>query len=140
MPRYQVTVASQRGSASVQVRFLLLRTGAGTRRREELKTGIDENGEHPAMTDRDNPFADGCTVIRCYGAAKPADTYLVSRIVCIDAEIIEWLGRRERRTPSIGQVEIHCQCIVGIARAFFVAILHRWPSRRKGPRVAVKQI
>jgi hypothetical protein len=39
------------------------------------------------MTDRDNPFADGCTVIRCYGNAKPADKHLASTIHCVDEEI-----------------------------------------------------
>jgi hypothetical protein len=44
-----------------------------------------------------NPFADGCTVIIAYGAAKLADKHLASTIRCIDDEIIEWLKVREQR-------------------------------------------
>jgi hypothetical protein len=32
------------------------------------------------MTNDPNPFADGCTVITCYGNAKPADRHLASTI------------------------------------------------------------
>jgi hypothetical protein len=32
-----------------------------------------------AMTDPDpNPFTDGCTIIACYGNAKPGDVHLAS--------------------------------------------------------------
>ena len=51
------------------------------------------------MTDPDlNPF-DGCVFIVCYGYAKPTDTHVASTIHCIDDEIIEWLQRREQRSP-----------------------------------------
>ena len=36
-------------------------------------------------------------IVICYGGAKPTDTYLMSRVVATDEEIIGWLERRERR-------------------------------------------
>lgn len=49
------------------------------------------------MTDPDpNPFADADVVV-CYGGAKPTDKHLLSRVHCVDDEIIGWLERRDRR-------------------------------------------
>ena len=45
------------------------------------------------MTDH---FDEGEVVI-CYGAAKPCDVHLASRIVAVDDEILKILDRRERR-------------------------------------------
>jgi hypothetical protein len=50
----------------------------------------------PGMMNDSDPFADGATIIKCYGGAKPTDRHLASKIVCIDDEIIGWLKRRER--------------------------------------------
>jgi hypothetical protein len=53
------------------------------------------------VTDPDpNPFADGSTVIKCYGNAKPTDVHLASTIRCVDDEIINLLKRRERARAS----------------------------------------
>ena len=49
-------------------------------------------------------FADGSSVIVCYGGAKPGDTHLASRIVAIDGEIIDWLARREQRGHNRSQI------------------------------------
>jgi hypothetical protein len=38
-------------------------------------------------------YAADYDVIVCYGGAKPADKHLVSKIHCVDDEIIEWLKR-----------------------------------------------
>jgi hypothetical protein len=41
------------------------------------------------MSDPDpNPFADGATIIKCYGAATVYDKHLASTIHCVDDEII----------------------------------------------------
>jgi hypothetical protein len=48
---------------------------------------------------------DGETVI-CYGAAKPCDVHLASRIVAVDDEILKILDGRERRVRALrGQHE-----------------------------------
>jgi hypothetical protein len=43
---------------------------------------------------------DGDDIIICGGSAKPTDWHLLSKVVAVDAEIFEWLERREKRkTP-----------------------------------------
>jgi hypothetical protein len=33
----------------------------------------------------------------CYGNASPTDLHLLSKVHCVDEEIISWLERREQR-------------------------------------------
>jgi hypothetical protein len=44
-----------------------------------------------------DPFADGSTIIVCYGGATFEDIHTASTIHCIDGEIFEWLDLREAR-------------------------------------------
>jgi hypothetical protein len=36
-------------------------------------------------------------IVICGGNAKPEDTHLLSIVHCINAEIVRWLERRERK-------------------------------------------
>ena len=43
------------------------------------------------------------TVLRAYGGAKLSNTHLLSKVHCVDEEIITWLAKRERRRSKRDQ-------------------------------------